>query len=500
VATAETEPLLNELSSPGRPGFRLPAAGVPSAVRPEDCLPGAALRRRPPALPELSELQVVRHFTRLSRLNFSIDTNPYPLGSCTMKYNPKVDDEIAALPGFAGLHPATPDALAQGAIRLLGGLEAALCAITGMAAFSLQPAAGAHGELAGMLVCARYHAARGDHDRRLVVVPDSAHGTNPASAAMAGFEVLEIGGDARGGVNLDELRRVADGRLAALMLTNPNTLGLFEENIAEIAAIVHGAGGLLYYDGANLNAIAGRARPADMGFDICHLNLHKTFATPHGMGGPGAGPVGVSAALEALLPGPRLRRCDDPGETGPRWFWEEPGAQSIGRVRALHGNFGVLVRAYAYILSNGGAGLRAVAAHAVLNANYLMERLRPVLPPRYDRPCMHEFVADGRALAGVGLRALDLCKGLLDRGMHAPTMYFPLIVPEALMFEPTETETPEVLDALAAAVRDVVAEGPAARQAPLRTPVGRVDEALAARRPVVGWHQLPAEAAERPGA
>lgn len=487
MAVAEAEPLLSELSAPGRVGFALPPAGVPDPVRPEDCLPPASLRRRPPVLPELSELQVVRHFTRLSRLNYGIDTNPYPLGSCTMKYNPKINDEVAALPGFANLHPYAPDALAQGALRLLGELEAALCGITGMAAFSLQPAAGAHGELAGMLICARYHAERGDTARRLVVVPDSAHGTNPASAAMAGFEVLEIGSDPQGGVDLEALRRVADERLAALMLTNPSTLGLFETQIDEIARIVHGAGGLLYYDGANLNAIAGWARPADMGFDICHLNLHKTFSTPHGMGGPGAGPVGVTAALAPLLPGPRLVCHDEPDAPAPRWAWEEGGARSIGRLRALYGNFAVLVRAYAYILSNGGEGLRQVAAHAVLNANYLMTKLQPILPPRYEQACMHEFVADGRALARAGIRGLDLCKALLDRGFHAPTMYFPLIVPEALMFEPTETEAPEVLDALAAAVQAIVAEGPAAKVAPARTPVGRIDEALAARRPVLRW-------------
>ena len=497
MALSEAEPLLSELSAPGRPGFALPDAGVPDPACPEACLPAACLRRVPPALPELSELQVVRHFTRLSRLNYGIDTNPYPLGSCTMKYNPKINDEVAALPGFGGLHPYAPDALAQGALRVLAELEEALCRITGMAAFSLQPAAGAHGELAGMLICARYHAERADAARRLVVVPDSAHGTNPASAAMAGFEVLEIGSDSAGGVDIDALRRVADGRLAALMLTNPSTLGLFEEQIEEIARIVHAAGGLLYYDGANLNAIVGRARPADMGFDICHLNLHKTFSTPHGMGGPGAGPVGVAPALVPLLPGPRLVRRDDPDAPGPGWSWEDAGPRSIGRLRALYGNFGVLVRAYAYILSNGGEGLRDVAAHAVLNANYLMELLRPVLPPRYERACMHEFVADGRALAKAGLRGLDLCKALLDRGFHAPTMYFPLIVPEALMFEPTETEAPEVLDALAAAVREVVAAGDAAKAAPEKTPVGRIDETLAARRPVLRWPEAGQAGPER---
>jgi glycine dehydrogenase subunit 2 len=492
----EEEPLIFEQSAPGRSAYTLPEIDVPDAVRPEQVLPAACLRQQMPRLPEVSELQVVRHYTRLSRRNVGVDTHPYPLGSCTMKYNPKVNDAIAALPGFRDLHPYAPDELCQGALELLWSLEQALCAVTGMAAFSLQPAAGAHGELAGMLVCARYHRARGDHARRRVVVPDSAHGTNPASAAMAGFEVVEIPSDERGGVDLQALRAVADGRLAALMLTNPNTLGLFEENILEAARVVHAAGGLLYYDGANLNAIVGRARPADMGFDICHLNLHKTFSTPHGMGGPGAGPVGVVAALRDLLPGPRLVREDRPGEPRPRYRWADAGPESIGRVRALYGNFGVLVRAYAYLLANGGPGLREVSGHAVLAANYLMELLRPVLPPRVDRRCMHEFVADGRALRAVGLRALDLCKALLDRGFHAPTMYFPLIVEEALMFEPTETEPREVLEALAAAVHEIVAQArddaEAVRRAPETTPVARVDEATAARRPILRWGAGPA--------
>jgi glycine dehydrogenase subunit 2 len=488
VPGPEAEPLIFEQSAPGRRGLDLPATDVPEPAAPEDCLPPSALRAEPPALPECSELQVVRHFTRLSRLNFGIDTNPYPLGSCTMKYNPKVADEAAALPGFAGLHPYAPDALAQGALELLWALERALCAVTGMEAFSLQPAAGAHGELAGMLICARYFRERGERRSR-VVVPDSAHGTNPASAAMAGFDVVEIPSDRRGGIDLEALRRAADGELAALMLTNPNTLGLFEDNVLEAARLVHAAGGLLYYDGANLNAILGRARPADMGFDICHLNLHKTFSTPHGMGGPGAGPVGVRAALAPLLPGPRLRREDRPGEPRPRYGWAERDPRSIGRVRALCGNFGVLVRAYAYVLAYGGEGLRAVSGDAVLAANYLQALLRPVLPPAVDRRCMHEYVADGRALRSLGLRGLDLCKALLDRGFHAPTMYFPLIVPEALMFEPTETEPREVLEALAVAVREIAADAAAdpeaVRRAPVTTPVGRPDEARAARRPVL---------------
>ncbi len=484
------EPLLFELSRPGRPGFRLPADDVPQAARPEDVLPAAALRRSPPRLPEVSELDAVRHFTRLSRQNHAIDTGMYPLGSCTMKYNPKINDALAGLPGFAGLHPHAPAEFAQGALGLLWELEQALCALTGMAAFSLQPAAGAHGELAGMLIAAAYHRRRGEGRRRRVLVPATAHGTNPASAAMAGLEVVELPAP-DGGLDLAALRAEADDRLAALMLTNPDTVGLFEGQVREAAEVVHGAGGLLYYDGANLNAICGRARPADMGFDLCHLNLHKTFSTPHGMGGPGAGPVGVVPALVPYLPAPRVRRLDLPGEPQARFAWEEGGAESIGRVRALYGNFLVLVRAYAFIRSYGGAGLQAMSGRAVLNANYLKELLAPVLPPAFDRPCMHEFIADGRTLRALGLRALDLCKALLDRGFHAPTMYWPLVVEEALMFEPTETESKQTIDALAAAVAEIVAEArrdpQALRAAPRRTPVGRVDEAGAARRPVLRW-------------
>jgi glycine dehydrogenase subunit 2 len=472
----------------------LPPLDVPAVGELEALLPAAALRTTAPGLPEVSELQVVRHFTRLARRNVAIDTTFYPLGSCTMKYNPKVNDELAGLPGFADLHPYTPDPWAQGALWLLWELEQALCRLTGMAACSLQPAAGAHGELAGMLVVAAYHRARGDAGRRRVAVPASAHGTNPASAAMAGFEVVEIPAGPGGGTDVEAVRALADERLAALMLTNPNTLGLFETDIAALADAVHAAGGLMYYDGANLNAVVGRVRPVDMGFDVCHLNLHKTFATPHGMGGPGAGPVGVRAGLEQFLPGPRVVRRDLPGQGGEVFAWEDAGPDSIGRVRALYGNFAVLVRAYAYIQALGGEGLRAVAGHAVLAANYLKALLADVLPAAVDRPCMHEYVADGRALRRVGLRALDLCKALLDEGFHAPTMYFPLIVEEALMIEPTETEPRETLEAFAAAVHAIVAEAAAGaeaaaavRQRPQRTPVGRVDEATAARRPVLRW-------------
>lgn len=484
----QKEPLLIEIARPGRRAYRPSAVDVPGPETIGKLLGDAARRSLAPGLPEVSELQVVRHFTRLSRLNYAIDTGFYPLGSCTMKYNPKVDDELASLPGFAGLHPYAPAEGAQGVMALLWHLEQALVELTGMAAFSLQPAAGAHGELAGMLIAAAYHRSRGDAARRRVAIPNSAHGTNPSSAAMAGFEVVELPSDRRGNVDLAALRGVCDGQLAAVMLTNPNTLGLFEEDIHAVAEAVHTCGALLYYDGANANAIVGRVRPGDMGFDICHLNLHKTFSTPHGMGGPGAGPVGVCQALDRFLPAPRVRRGEHPDTERPEFRWTfDP--DSIGRVRAFHGNVGVLVRALAYIRTHGGPGLREVSGHAVLAANYLLELLRPVLPPAIDRRPMHEFVADGTVLRERGVRALDVCKALLDRGFHAPTMYFPLIVKEALMIEPTETEPREVLEAFAAAVGEIVAEGDVARARPAETPVGRIDEAGAARRPVLSWRQ-----------
>jgi glycine dehydrogenase subunit 2 len=476
------EPLIWSLSRPGRRALRLPALDVPPAAA-----PGFAARAEPPRLPEVSELDAVRHFTRLSQLNHAVDTGFYPLGSCTMKYNPKLNDQVAALPGFAGLHPESPEEGAQGALELLWSLERALCEIAGMARFTLQPAAGAQGELTGILIAAAYHRDRGEGERRRrVIVPDAAHGTNPATAAMAGYEVVEVPSDARGGVDVAALERVVDGRTAALMLTNPNTLGLFDEGIGRIAEVVHAAGGLLYYDGANANAVVGRVRPGDMGFDIVHLNLHKTFSTPHGMGGPGAGPVGVVERLADYLPAPLVERDGDRF----RLRWDLP--RSIGRVKAFHGNFGVLARAYAYILANGGDGLRQVSGHAVLNANYLLARLRGLFDLPYDRPCMHEFVVSARSLrAQTGVRAHDVAKRLLDYGFHPPTVYFPLIVEEALMIEPTETESRETLDAFADALASIVEEArrdpDLVRRAPHTTAVGRLDEAAAARRPVLRW-------------
>jgi glycine dehydrogenase subunit 2 len=498
VSARDTEPLIYEQARAGRRAVTFPAPDVPVVADVPD-LPAGTLRRRPPALPEVSELQAVRHFTRLSQRNHAVDTGFYPLGSCTMKYNPKVGDLAAQDPGFANLHPYAPEDRVQGALRLMWELERALCEIAGMARFTLQPAAGAHGELTGILIARAYHESRGEgHVRTRVIVPDSAHGTNPATAAMCGYEVVEVPSDARGGVDVAALEAAVDERTAALMLTNPNTLGLFEENIQRIAETVHRAGGLVYYDGANANAIVGRVRPGDMGFDIVHFNLHKTFSTPHGMGGPGAGPVGVVERLVPFLPVPLVDR------EGDRFVWRWDLPASIGRVRAFYGNFGVLVRAYAYIRAHGADGLREVSGHAVLNANYLLALLRDLFDVPYDRRCMHEFVVSARSLRQrTGVRALDVAKRLLDHGFHPPTVYFPLIVEEAMMVEPTETEAKETLDAFAAALEGIVAEArsdpEAVRSAPHTTPVGRLDEATAARRPVLRWAPGVRAAAAEPG-
>ena len=487
VRETEPEPLIFTYSRPGRGGAGLPEPDVP--VRPvEERVPPELLRREPPRLPEVAEVDLVRHYTRLSQMNHAVDTGFYPLGSCTMKYNPKVNERVAALPGFNRLHPYVPDDLAQGALKLMYDLERALCEIGGMARATLQPAAGAHGELTGILLIRAYHEARGEGHRDKVIVPDSAHGTNPATAAMAGYRVVEVASDRRGGVDLAELERVLDDRVAALMLTNPNTLGLFDENIHRIAQMVHAAGGLLYYDGANANAILGISRPGDMGFDVVHFNLHKTFSTPHGGGGPGSGPVGVSEALVPFLPAPLVER--DP-ETG-RYYLDYDRPQAIGRMRSFFGNFAVLVRAYAYIRALGAAGLRQVSEDAVLNANYVMRQLAGVYRLPFDRVCKHEFVLSAANLRErTGVRALDVAKRLLDFGIHPPTIYFPLIVEEALMIEPTETESKETLDRFVAVMRQIAREAEEdpekVRQAPYTTPVRRLDEALAARRPVLRW-------------
>ncbi|MBM4420582.1 MAG: glycine dehydrogenase subunit 2 [Chloroflexi bacterium] len=484
-APHQLEPLLTELSEAGRGSVQVPDSSL-------DAGPALAgfLRTTPPALPELSELEVVRHYTHLSKLNYSVDAGFYPLGSCTMKYNPKVNDRVASLPGFADLHPLQPEQDTQGALALLFELERLLCGITGMAEASLQPAAGAHAEFAALLMFKAYHRERGETKRRRVIVPDSAHGTNPASAAMCGFDVTTVKSDARGNVDLAALEAALGDDVVGMMLTNPNTLGLFEEHVLEVSAAVRRAGGLMYGDGANMNALLGIARPGDLGFDVLHLNLHKTFSTPHGAGGPGAGPVLASAALAPFLPVPRVVR------KGDGFALDHDRPRSIGRIRAHHGNFGVLVRAYTYIRRLGEDGLRATGEDAVLAANYLLARLRGAFDVAFDRPCMHEFVLTAAAQKRAGVPALDIAKALIDEGFHPPTTYFPLIVPEALMIEPTETETKETLDEFAAAMLRVAervkADPAGVRAAPLSTPVGRLDEVAAARRPVLTWRDATA--------
>ena len=487
-----TEPTLFELSVTGRRSATFRTTGLPEWSL-EELVPQDHRRSEPVRLPDVSERDLVGHFTRLSHRQYSVDLGAYPLGSCTMKYNPKVCDVVAGMPGFASAHPAAPPSCTQGWLEVLVELEQALCEITGMHSATLQPAAGASGELTGLLLMRAYHEARHPGTtRHKVVIPESAHGTNPASVTIGGYEALTVGTNQRGGVDLQHLRSVLDEDVAGIMLTNPSTLGLFEEEIVEVAAAVHDVEGLLYYDGANLNAILGVVRPGDMGFDIVHMNLHKTFATPHGGGGPGAGPVAVTEALSRFLPGPRPVRSE--GGFG----WEMP-ASSIGRVHSWHGNALVLLRAYAYILQNGGDGLKQVSEAAVLNANWIRERLRPVLDIPYDRPVMHEAVLSAASLKrDTGVKALDLAKALLDRGFHAPTVYFPLIVEEAIMIEPTETESLETLEALAGAIESVVAEarsGPegadAVKRSPQRTPVRRLDEARAARQLVATFDARP---------
>ena len=473
-------PTLYELSVSGRRGVDLPARQVPEALLPEHELAVEC------DLPELSELDVVRHFLALSQRNFGVDTGFYPLGSCTMKYNPKINEQIARLDGFAETHPLQDPASAQGNLALMFGLQQFLAEIGGFAGVSLQPSAGAHGELTGLLMMRAYHRDRGESERTRILIPDSAHGTNPASTTMAGFTAVELPSDARGNVNLDAVRAACDQNLAGIMMTNPNTLGLFEEQIAEVVRLVHECGGLVYGDGANMNALAGIARPGDLGFDVMHFNLHKTFSTPHGGGGPGSGPVGVSATLVDFLPGPVVAL--EQSENGePHYLLSEP-KKSIGRVSTFFGNFGMFVRAYAYIRRHGGQGLRANSEHAVLNANYLRIKLRDTFAVPFDRTNMHEFVCQG-ALAGTDVKALDVSKRLLDYGFHPPTNYFPLIVPEALMIEPTETESKPTLDAFAAAMKAIAEEArsePAlVKQAPHSTPVRRLDEVRAARQPVL---------------
>lgn len=476
------QPLVFEVGHPGRRAYTLPALDVPETSLSEL---GALERTSPPRWPELSEVDVIRHFTALSTRNHGVDNGFYPLGSCTMKYNPKRNERAARMPGLAQIHPLQPVSTVQGALALLYRLQQDLAEITGMDAVSLQPAAGAQGEWTGLMMIAAYHRDRGEH-RDKVIVPDSSHGTNPASVTMAGLKTITIPSNPDGSVDLDALRGAVGPDTAALMLTNPSTLGLFETNILDIARIVHEAGGLLYYDGANANAILGYARPGDMGFDVVHLNLHKTFSTPHGGGGPGAGPVGVKARLEPYLPKPTL---EEDGQGGYRWNWDRP--QSIGKVKGFYGNFGILVRAYAYIRTMGPDGLKRVSQSAVLSANYLMRRLQGAYDLPFDRVCKHEFVLSGRRQKQLGVRTLDIAKRLLDFGIHPPTIYFPLIVEECLMIEPTDTESIQTLDEFADVMLRIAAEAetdPAyVKSAPHRTVVGRLDETMAARSPVLTY-------------
>lgn len=466
--------LIFERSVTGRRGLRLPDFDCP-----EVHLDEAQLRSAKPRLAEVSEVDVTRHYMALSRQAFGVDNGFYPLGSCTMKHNPKINDQMASLPGFTGIHPTQNLSTVEGALELMDGLQRNLCEVTGMDAFTLQPSAGAHGEFTGLLLIRAYHESRNDTKRTKVIVPDSAHGTNPASANMAGYSVISVPSNVNGGVDVEALTAVLSDDVAALMLTNPNTLGLFDPNIAQIADLVHQVGGLLYYDGANLNAIMGQVRPGDMGFDVVHLNLHKTFSTPHGGGGPGSGPVGVKGLLMPFLPEGTL--IDGTYPNLPL---------SIGRMRSYFGNFLVNVRAYTYIQSLGGEGLAEASFMAVLNANYLMERLKDHYPVAYPGTCMHEFVLSLQQLKDeTGVRAMDVCKAMLDRGIHPPTMYFPLVVHEALMIEPTETESKETLDAFADMMIDFKEKAKTDpdffKNAPTSTPVKRVDDVLAARKPIL---------------
>ncbi len=481
ISAAHDEPPIFALGQPGRANTYFPSGGSAS-----DFLPATALRDELP-LPDNSELDVVRHYTRLSHRTFAIDVGFYPLGSCTMKYNPRINEAMAALPGFKDLHPFAPDDLAQGALQVMYELERALAAIFGMAAFTLNPAAGAHGELTALFIAKAYFEKRGEHKRRTVIVPDTAHGTNPASAAMVGYNVVSLRSDARGRVGIDELRAALGDDTAVCMMTNPNTLGLFEDHIKEITDAVHAAGGLMYYDGANANALMGNARPGDMGFDLMHLNLHKTFSIPHGGGGAGHGPVGVAERLVPFLPRPVVTQNAEGA-----FALEFGGDDSIGTMRSFWSNFAHAVRALTYVYANGGEGLTRISQLAILNANYVRAQVREFLDMPFDEPCRHEFVASAQALkVESGVRAFDIAKALLDRGYHAPTIYFPLLVPECLMIEPTETESKETLDGFVAALREIVetahTDPQAILAAPVATVVGRIDETRAARNPDLRW-------------
>jgi glycine dehydrogenase subunit 2 len=489
VVNNKDKALIFEMSKPGRVAYSLPDCDVPD-VDVSEVIPKIYVRDTPAELPEVSELDLIRHYTELSKRNHGIDSGFYPLGSCTMKYNPKINEDVARYPGFARIHPYQDEETIQGALQVMYDLQNELAEITGMDAISLQPAAGAQGEWTALMMIRAYHESRGEK-RTKVIVPDTAHGTNPASATVAGFETITIPSDAFGNVNLEELRKVVGLDTAALMLTNPSTLGLFEENILEIADIVHQAGGLLYYDGANTNAILGIARPGDMGFDVVHLNLHKTFTGPHGGGGPGSGPIGCKKELIPFLPRPLVVK------EGDLYRFDYDGPDSIGRVKAYYGNFGINLRAFVYIRSNGPEGLLRVSQEAVLNANYMMRKLAPYYDLPYDRICKHEFVLSGRRQKKLGVRTLDIAKRLLDFGYHPPTIYFPLIVDECMMIEPTETESKETLDQFIEVMIRIakeVEENPViVQEAPHNTVVSRLDEVMAARKPIVRYKRPVAE-------
>ncbi len=479
----QNQPLIFEMSREGRIGYSLPENDVPE-VDLAELFPSEYIREEAPELPEVSELDIMRHYTALSNRNHGVDSGFYPLGSCTMKYNPKINENVARFLGFAHIHPLQDESTVQGALELMHDLQEHLIEITGMDEVTLQPAAGAHGEWTGLMMIRAFHEANNDLNRTKVIVPDSAHGTNPASATVAGLETITVKSDENGLVDLEDLRRVVGEDTAALMLTNPNTLGLFEENILEMARIVHDAGGKLYYDGANLNAVLSKARPGDMGFDVVHLNLHKTFTGPHGGGGPGSGPVGVKSDLIPYLPKPLVVKKED-GTFG--FDYDRP--QSIGRVKPFYGNFGINVRAYTYIRSMGPDGLKAVTEYAVLNANYMMRRLAEHYDLPFDRHCKHEFVLSGKRQKKLGVRTLDIAKRLLDFGYHPPTIYFPLNVEECIMIEPTETESKETLDSFIEAMIQIAREAEenpeVVQEAPHTTVIKRLDETLAARKPVL---------------
>ncbi len=483
--------LIFDLSKAGRQGYSLPANRWEASLSE---LPSDFQRAEAPLLPEVSELDVVRHYTNLSQMNFGVDSGFYPLGSCTMKYNPKINEEIAAHPGFASLHPLQPDSTVQGALRVYEELAKALSEITGMADFTLNPFAGAHGELTGLMIIRQYHMSRGDLKRTKIIVPDSAHGTNPASAAVCGLEIVQVKSKANGLVDVEDLKPLLNDEIAGIMMTNPNTLGLFEKDIKEIAALVHEAGGLLYYDGANMNPLIGVVRPGDMGFDVLHLNLHKSFSTPHGGGGPGAGPVGVAAHLAKHLPMPRAGILNQVQDDVLPDLIRNLQTESCGQISGFMGNFGVLLRAYTYILMLGKQNVKMVGPLSVLGANYIKESLKDCYYLPIESVCKHEFVFDGLLDKSTGVTTLDIAKRLLDYGFHAPTIYFPLLFHQAIMIEPTETESKETLDGFIEIMRHIAAEAledpDSLKTAPHTTPVRRLDETTAARQPVLRYKDM----------